>query len=157
MGEGHLGVAGGVDVGEGAEVELHAADVHGGVAEGLADDVGDSDLLGAEGFGDADRPAVADAGAGGGGLGEDAAGGDGGGVETVFDIEVDAGFEGGGAGLADGHAGEVGDGDLVAVERNAQGDRGGEQHDDEHGHGRKQPAIVATDPASERHRRAKDG
>ncbi len=151
LGEGHLGVAGGVDVGEGAEVERHASDVHGGVAEGLADDVGDGDLLGAEGLGDADLPAVADAGAGGGGLRKDTAGGDGGGVEAVFDVEVDAGFEGGGAGLADCHSGEVGDGDLVAVECDAEGDGGGEQHDDEHRHGRKQPKVVATDPAGERH------
>jgi hypothetical protein len=136
LGEGHFGVARGVDVGEGSEVELGAADVHGGVAQRLADHVGDGDLLGAEADRDANLPAVADAGAGGRGLGEDVAGGDGGGVEAVLYVEIDAGLEGGRAGLADGHAGEVGDADFVAVESDAQGDCGGYKHDDQHGHGR---------------------
>ena len=109
-------------MGDGAEVERHAADVHGGVALRLADDVGDGDLLRAEAFGDADLPLVADARAGGGGLREDAAGGDGGGVELVLDVEVEAAVQRGVEASADGQAGEVGDGDLAAVEGEAQRD-----------------------------------
>ncbi len=132
LGEDGVGVAGCVDVGEGAEFELELADVHGGLLDGLADDVGDGDVLGTEAFGDADLPAVADARAGCGGLGEDAADGDGGGVELVLDVEIDAGAEGGLAGFGDGHPGEVGDGDFVAVEGDAEGDAGGDEHDGDH-------------------------
>jgi len=67
------------------------------------------------------------------GLREDAAGWNGGGVKLVLDVEVDAGLEGGSAGFADGHAGEVGDGDLVAVQGDAQRDGRGEEHHEEHG------------------------
>ena len=41
--------------------------------------------------------------------------------------------------------------------RDAQGDGGREQHDDHHRHGGEQPAVVAADPAGERHGRAEDG
>ena len=84
------GVAGGGDVGDGAEFEAEAADVDGGGALGLAEEVGDGDLLCAEAFGDADGPLAADGDAGRGRLGEDVAGGRVGGVEAVFEVE-DAG------------------------------------------------------------------
>ncbi len=142
LGEDHVGVAGSIDVGESAEVELVTADVDGGLANGLADDRGDGYLLRAEGDRNADLPAMADSGAGSGGLRKHSTGGDGGGVKAVFDVEVNAGIEGGGAGFADGHAGEVGDRDLVAVEGDAQGDGRRKEHDGEHGESGERDAEV---------------
>ena len=43
-------------MGDDAEVEAEAADVDGGGALALAEDVGDGDLLRTEAFGDADGP-----------------------------------------------------------------------------------------------------
>ena len=60
MGDDDAGFAGGGDVRDGAEFEAEAADVDGGGALGLAYEVGDGDLLGAETFGDADGPVAAD-------------------------------------------------------------------------------------------------
>ncbi len=100
--EDHVGIARGVEANLGAEVELVAAEVHGGLADGFAGDVRNGDLLGSEAFDDANLPAFADLGAGRGGLGEDAARGDGGGVEAVLDIEVEAGVKGGVGGFLDG-------------------------------------------------------
>jgi len=51
-------------VSDGAEFEPETADVDGGGALGLTEDVGDRDLLGAEAFGDADGPLAADCRAG---------------------------------------------------------------------------------------------
>jgi len=135
LGEDDAGRAGGGDVGDGAEVERETADVDGGSALGLADDVGDGDALGAEAFGDADGPVAADFGAGGRELGEDAAGGGGGGVEAVLDGDVEAGSGGFVDGFGDGLAGEVGDFDLAAVDGEAEGDEGREEGDGEHGQG----------------------
>ena len=133
MGDDDAGWSGGGDVGDGSEFEAEAADVDGGGALGLAEDVGDGDLLRAEAFGDADGPLAADGGAGCGRLGEDVAGGRVGGVEAVFEVEAQA--EGAGllAGVSEGEAGEVGDFDLAAVDGEAHGDEGGEERDDQHG------------------------
>jgi len=90
LGDDDAGFARGGDVGDGAELEAEAADVDGGGALGLADEVGDGDLLRAETFGDADGPLAAHGEAGGGGLGEDAAGWGVGGVEAVFEAEDEA-------------------------------------------------------------------
>jgi hypothetical protein len=84
LGDDDTGFAGGGDVGDCAEFESETANVDGGGALALAEQVGDGDLLCAEAFGDADGPLAADGGAGGGGLGEDASGRRVGGVEAVF-------------------------------------------------------------------------
>ena len=116
-------------MGDDAEFEAEAADVDGGGALGLADDVGDCDLLGAEAFGDAHGPLAADGGAGDGRLGQHVAGGYVGGIEAVFEIDAEAEGAGLSAGVCDGEAGEVGDGDLAAVDGEAHGDEGGEERD----------------------------
>ena len=90
LGDDDAGVSGCGDVGDGAEFEPETADVDGGGALALTEEVGDGDLLRAEAFGDADGPLAADGDAGGGGLREDVAGRRVGGVEAVFEIE-DAG------------------------------------------------------------------
>ena len=74
------------EVGDDAEVEREAADGDRGGSLRLAGEVGDVDALAAEGFGDADGPLAAHAGAGCGILREDAAGGDIGGVEAIFEV-----------------------------------------------------------------------
>ena len=135
LGEDDAGLAWGGEVGDGAEVEREAAEVDGGGSLGLADEVGDGDLLGAEAFGDADGPLAADLGAGGGGLGEDVAGWSVGGVELVFEVEAEAEGVGFVAGVGDGEAGEVGDYDLAAVDGETHGDEGGGESYREHGEG----------------------
>ena len=139
------GFAGGGDVSDGAEFEGDAADVDGGGALGLADEVGDGDVLGAETFGDADGPLATDDRTGGGGLGEDAAGGCGGGVEAVFEVEAEAEGAGLFAGVGDGEAGEVGDLDLAAVDGETHGDEGGDERDHEHGQGSEDDVEEAVD------------
>ena len=95
-----------------------------GRALGLAGEVGDGDGLRAEAFDAADVPFAADDGAGRGGLGEDAAGGDFGAVEAVVDGHLDAEFGGFGLGLLRGEALEAGDFDLGSVDGEAHGDDG---------------------------------
>jgi hypothetical protein len=58
------GVSGSGDMSDGAEVEPEAADVDGGGALALTEDVGDGDLLGSEAFGNANHPLPADGDAG---------------------------------------------------------------------------------------------
>ena len=60
-----------------------------------------------------------------------------------LDGRAGPGVEGGVRGLLDGEAGEVGDGDLAGVKREAERDAGGEDHDDEHGEGAQGDAEVA--------------
>jgi len=132
LGQDKVAVPRGLEMGEGAEVEGVAAKIHGGLAKGLGDDVGDRDLLGAKAFGDADLPAFADFGSGCGGLGEDASGGHGGGVELVRDVEVEAAVQGGVGGLGDSQAGEGGDANLTDVQRQAEGDAREEDRDGDH-------------------------
>ena len=132
LGDDDAGFAGGGDVGDGAEFEAEATDVDGGGAFGLADQVRDGDLLGAETFGDADGPVAADGEAGGWGLGEDAAGWGVGGVEAVFEGEDEAEGAGFFAGFGDGEVGEVRDLDLVAVNGETHGDEGGDEGYGEH-------------------------
>jgi hypothetical protein len=122
-------------VGDGAEVEREAAEVDGGGALGLANEVGDGDLLGTEAFGDADGPLTADLGAGGWGLGEDVTGWSGGGVELVLEGEAEAEGVDFVAGVGDGEAGEVGDYDLATVNSETHGDEGGGESYREHGEG----------------------
>ena len=119
-------------MGDGAEFEAEAADVDGGGALALAEEVGDGDLLGAEAFSDADGPLAADGGAGCGRLGEDAAGGSVGGVEAVFEVEDQAEGAGLFAGFGEGEAGEVGDFDFAAVDGETHGDERGEESDNQH-------------------------
>lgn len=60
MSDDDAGLSGHGDVGDGAEIESEAADVDGGGALALTEDVGDSDLLGSEAFGNANNPLPAD-------------------------------------------------------------------------------------------------
>jgi len=145
LGDDAAGFAGVGDMGDDTEVEAEAANVDGGGAFALADNAGDGDLLCAEAFGDADGPLAADGGAGGGGLGEDAAGGRAGGVKTVFEVEAEAAGAGLAAGVGDGEAGEVGYGDLAAVDGETHGDEGGDEGDHEHGQGSEEDVEEAVD------------
>lgn len=130
-----------------AEVEVEAAKVEVGRALGLADEVGDVDLLGAEAFGDANGPLAAYGGSGSRVLGEDAAGWGGGGVEAVFEGEAEAEGRGFAAGIGDGKTGEVGDCDLAAVDGETHGNEGGEERDGEHGESAKGDIEEAVDGA----------
>ena len=132
LGDDGAGLARGGDVGDGAEFERDAADVDGCGALGLADEIGDGDILGAEAFGDADGPLATDDRTGSGGLGEDAAGRRGGGVEAVFEVEAEAEGAGLFAGVGDGEAAEVGDFDFAAVNGETHGDEGRDERDHEH-------------------------
>ncbi len=143
LGQDHIGVTGGVEVDLGAEVELVAAELHGGLADGFTGNVRDGDLLRAKALDDTDLPAFADFGAGCGGLGEDAAGGDGGGVEAILDVEVKAVMEGSVGGFLHGEAGQVRDGDFAGVESEAQGEGGRENRNGDHGEGAEGDAEVA--------------
>ena len=122
-------------MGDGSELEAEAADGDGGGALGLADEVGDGDLLAAEALGDADDPFAADGGAWGGRLRDDAAGGDGGGVETILDVETEAEGFGFLRGVGEREAGERWDFDLAAVDGDTHGDVGGEERYSDHGDG----------------------
>ena len=135
LGEDDAGFAGRGDVGDDAELEPEAADIDGGGSLGLADDVGNGNLLRAEAFGDAYSPLAADDGAWSGRLGEDSAGGYVGGVETVFEVDVEAEGTGLFACVGEGEAGEIGDRDLAAVDGEAHGREGGGECDHEHGEG----------------------
>ena len=77
-------------MGDNAEFEAEAADVDGGSAFGLAEEIGDGDLLRAETFGDADGPLAADGDSRSRVLREDVAGRGVGRVETVFKGEAEA-------------------------------------------------------------------
>ena len=133
LGEDGAGLAGSGDVGDGAEVEREAADVDGGGAFALAEDARDGDLLGSEAFGDTDGPLAANGDAGRGGLGEDAAGRGVGRVEAIFESEAEAERAGLMAGFGEGEAGEGGDLDLVAMNGEAHGDKGGHKRHQHHG------------------------
>jgi hypothetical protein len=135
LGDDDAGFAGGGNVGDDTEVEPEAADVDGGGALALADDVGNGDLLGAEAFGDADSPVATDDGARDRGLGEDTTGRRGWRVEAVFNRDAEARAVGLLAGVCDGETGQIGDGDLAAVDGEAHGDEGGDKGDHKHGQG----------------------
>ena len=66
LGDDDAGRSGCGDVSDGTEFEPETADVDGGGALGLTEDVGDRDLLGAEALSDADGPLAADCRARGG-------------------------------------------------------------------------------------------
>jgi hypothetical protein len=137
VGQGRLcdddaGFSGGSNVRDCTEFEAEAADVDGGGAFALAEKVRDGDLLCAEAFGDAHGPLAADGRSGCGGLGQNAAGGRVGGIETVFESEAETEGAGLFAGVGEAEAGEVRDFDLAAVDGKAHGDEGGEKRDDEH-------------------------
>ena len=134
-------------MGDDAGLESEAADVDGGGAFGLAEEVGDGDLLRAEALGDADGPFAADGSARGGRLREDAAGRRVGGVEAVFEIHAKAESAGFGAGVGESEPGEVGDFDFAAVNGEAHGDEGGCQGDDEHRQGAEDDVEEAVDSA----------
>ena len=99
------GISGCGDVGDYAEFKPKTTDVNGGGALALAEDVGNSDLLSAKAFGDADGPLAADGGARGGRLGEDVSGRRVGGVEPIFEGEAEAAGTGLLAGVGEGEAG----------------------------------------------------
>jgi len=138
-------------VGDDAGFERDAADVDGGGALALAEEAGDGDLLDAEAFGDADGPLAADGGAGGGGLGKDAARRHVRGVETVFEVEAEAEAAGLLAGFEEGEAGEGGDFDLAAVDGEAHGEEGGDESHDEHGQRAEDDVEEAVDAAGNLH------
>jgi len=139
------GFAGRGNVGDCAELKTKAADVDGGGALALAEEIGDGDLLRAEAFGDAHGPLTADGGSSCGRLREDVAGWGVGGVEAIFEVEAEA--EGAGllAGVGEGEVGEVGDLDLAAVDGEAHRDEGGEERDDEHRQGPEDDIEEAVD------------
>ena len=149
MSDDYAWFAGGGDVGDGSELEAEAADVDGGGALGLAEEVGYGDLLGTEAFGDSDWPLAADGEAGCRGLGEDAAGWGVGGVEAIFEAENET--EGAGllAGFGEGEVGEVGNFDLAAVDGEAHGDEGGDERDGEHGQGAQNDVEEAGDASGD--------
>lgn len=142
-------------MGDGSEFEAEAADVDGGGAFRLTEEVGDGDLLCAEAFGNADGPLAAHGRAGCGRLGEDAAGGCVGGVEAVFEVEDQT--EGAGLlrGVGEGEASEIGNLDLAAVDGEAHGDVGGEKRDDEHRQGSEDDVEKAVD-AGDLHSHSQD-
>lgn len=140
-----------------AEFESEAADVDGGSALALAEEVGDGDLLCAEAFGDADGPLATDGGAGSGGLREDASGWNVGGEEAIFKGEAEADGARLLAGVGEGEAGEVGNFDLAAVDGEAHGDEGGDERDDEHRQGTEDDVEEAVDAADlQLHRQDQD-
>lgn len=112
------------NLGGSALFEAGLAEVESGCALLSADDVGDFYLLRAEAVGDADMPVAANDGVGGRGLGEDMPGGDFGGVVVVVNVEVEAQTGGLAAGLGDGHAAQIGDAHLGAVDSELHGQHG---------------------------------
>ncbi len=87
----------------------------------------------AEAFGGLDAPAAADVGSGLGLLGDNASGGNGGGIEMVAAGELQATLEGSPLGLGGRHATQVRHGDLAAMDGKSHADQGGgERDDDEH-------------------------
>lgn len=154
LGDDDTGIAGSGYVSDCAEFETEAADVDGGGALGLADEIGDGDLLRAEAFGDADGPLAANGAAGGRVLREDFSGRCVWGVETVFEGEAEAEGAGLFAGFGECEAGERGDLDLAAMDGETHGDEGGEERDDEHREGSEddvEEAIDAADPNFQLH------
>ena len=135
MRENDVSVARRGKVGDRAQVQLVAPQRHGGLPDGHAVRVGDRDLLGAQTFSHTHLPTVSHLGTGRGRLRQNASSGNGGGVELVFDVEVEAGVQGRLAGLAHGHAGEVGDRDLAAMQCDAESERRGKHRNDDHGQG----------------------
>ena len=88
LGDDDAGVCSCGDVSDDALFKAKTADVDGGGALGLTEEIGDGDLLRAETFGDAYSPLATNGGAGCRRLREDATGWDVGGVETIFEIEA---------------------------------------------------------------------
>ena len=131
----------------GAEFKAEAANVDGGGALGLTQQIGDGDLLRTEAFGDANGPLAADRSAGDGVLREDVAGGNVGRVEAILQGEAEAEGAGLFARVGEREAGEVRDFDLAAVNGEAHGDEGGEQRDDEHGKRAEEDVEEAVDAA----------
>jgi hypothetical protein len=123
------------DVGDDAEVEPETTDVDGGGAFALAEDVGDGDLLGAEAFGDADGPGMADGGAGAGRLGEDKTGRRSWRIEAVFEVDAEADGVGLLAGVGDGEASQVRYRDLAAMYGEPHGDESRYESHYKHGQG----------------------
>jgi len=114
----------------------------------LTQDVGDSDLLCAEAFGDPDDPLAADGDAGESRLGEDMSRRRVGGVEPVFEVEDETVGAGLFAGVSQGEAGEVGNFDLAAMDGEAHGDERREERDDQHGKGAENDVEEAVDPGN---------
>ena len=139
------------DVGHCAEFEPETADVDGGGALALADNVRNGDLLGAEAFGDTHGPLAADGDAGCGRLGEDVAGGRVGGVEAIFEMEDETAGAGLLAGVGESEASEIGDFDFAAVDGEAHGNEGGEERNDQHRQGAEDDVEEAVD-AGDSHR-----
>jgi len=132
---------------DGPEFETETADVDGGGALALTEEVGDGDLLRAEAFGNANGPLAADGDARRGGLGEDVSGRRVGGVEAIFEREAEAEGAGPLTRVGEGEAGKVGDLDLAAVDGEAHGDERGEERDDEHRQGAEDDVEEAVDAA----------
>lgn len=149
------GISGCGDVGDGTELEPEAADVDGGGALALTEEVGDGDLLCAEAFSDADGPFAAYGCAGCGRLGEDASGRYVGGVEAIFEVEAETEGAGLFACFGDGEAGQVGDFDLAAVDGEAHGDERRGERDHKHGQGSKNDVEEAVDSADRQLHRLK--
>jgi len=147
LGDDDTGVSGCGDVGDGAEFEPKPADVDGGCAFALTDEVGDGDLLCAEAFGDAHGPLAAHGDAGGWGLRQDVSGRRVGRVEAVFEVEDEAVGAGLLAGFEKGESGEVGNLDLAAVDGEAHGDECGDESHDEHRQGTQDDVEEAVDVA----------
>lgn len=120
-------------VGNDAHVEPDVADVEGGFALLLADYLGNGDALRAEALGDADVPLLTDFGAGRGRLPEDATGGNGGAVEAVLQVEIEAFAQGAVAGFGESETGKVGHCNFSAVDGQPHGGQRREQRNGHHG------------------------
>ncbi len=97
---------GGGEFGGGSHLKAAATNVDFGGTRAEADDSGNFDELRAEAFGGLDAPAAADAGSGLGLLGDDASGGNDGGVEVIAARQLQPPLEGGTLGLGGSHAAE---------------------------------------------------
>jgi len=146
LGDDDAGLSGCGEVGDGAEFEPETTDVDGGGALALAEDVGYCDLLGAEAFGDANRPLATHGDARRGRLGENAARRGVGGVEAIFEMEDEAEGAGLFGGVGEGEASEVGHFDLATMDGEPHGDECGEQRDYQHRQRAENDVEEAVDP-----------
>ena len=126
-----------VEVGDGkfggdSDLEAAAADVDFGGAGTESDDGGNFNELRAEAFSGLNTPTAADMGSGFGLLRDDAPGRDDRGVEMIAAGEFETTVKGGALGFGRGHATEVRDGDLTAMDGKPHADqRRGKSDDDE--------------------------
>ena len=119
--------------GGGTDLKATAADINFGGAWAESDDGGNLDELRAEAFSGLYAPATADVGSWLGLLGDDASGGNDGGIEVIAARQFQAALEGNSLGLGRSHTSQVRHGNLSAMDCKSHADQGrGERHDNEH-------------------------